>query len=239
MEQEVKNAKNQQVNLGAPIMIGLIVLGLFIFLGIKQFRTADRIVSVKGLCEKEVAADRAIYPISYFVLGNDVQSLYSETKQKNSTIVNFLQKNGIEESEITISAPSITDTRTEYNNNKPYNYSVKTVITVYTTKVDVVRDLIGKQAQLMNMGIVTTGNDWENRTQFMFTGLNNIKPEMIEEATANARASAEKFAKDSKSKLGKIKQASQGQFSISDRDENTPYIKTVRVVTSLDYFLKD
>ena len=80
---------------------------------------------------------------------------------------------------------------------------------------------------------------WEYKTEYSFTKLNDIKPEMIEEATKNAREAAEKFAQDSDSKLGKIKKASQGQFSISDRDSNTPYIKSVRVVSSIDYFLND
>ena len=74
---------------------------------------------------------------------------------------------------------------------------------------------------------------------YEFTGLNDIKPQMIEDATKNARAAAEKFAKDSDSKLGKIKSASQGQFTIANRDENTPYIKSVRVVTTVTYYLKN
>ena len=82
-------------------------------------------------------------------------------------------------------------------------------------------------------------NAWDHQTEYSFNGLNDIKPAMIEEATVNAREAAEKFAKDSNSKLGKIRQASQGQFSISDRDINTPYIKNVRVVTNVVYYLND
>ena len=82
------------------------------------------------------------------------------------------------------------------------------------------------------------GGDYRFNVSYEFTGLNEVKPEMIEEATRNARAAAEKFAKDSDSRLGKIRNASQGQFSIANRDENTPYIKTVRVVTTINYYLK-
>jgi hypothetical protein len=96
-----------------------------------------------------------------------------------------------------------------------------------------------RQSDLLKQGIAITGGDYRFSTQFLFTGLNDIKPQMIEEATKNARASAEKFAADSDSELGKIRTANQGQFTISDRDANTPYIKSVRVVTTVDYYLKD
>ena len=93
--------------------------------------------------------------------------------------------------------------------------------------------VLGKQ------GIVIRGHDYENRTEYLFTGLNDIKPDMIEEATRNARVVAEKFAADSDSSLGKIKQARQGQFSISDRDQNNPHMKKIRVVSTIEYYLSD
>lgn len=117
--------------------------------------------------------------------------------------------------------------------------AVTTVLTVVTDKVDLVRSLMQRQGDLLKQGVAVTGGDYQYRTQFLYTGLNTIKPGMIEEATANARTAAEKFAHDSKSKLGKIRSATQGQFSIEDRDENTPYIKSVRVVTTVEYYLKD
>ena len=92
---------------------------------------------------------------------------------------------------------------------------------------------------MLKQGIAITEGEYRYNTVYSFTGLNDIKPQMIEEATRNARAAAMKFAQDSGSKLGKIKNASQGQFTISDRDENTPYIKNVRVVTTVNYYLKD
>lgn len=95
------------------------------------------------------------------------------------------------------------------------------------------------QSELVKKGIALTSGDYQYQKQFLFTGLNKIKPGMIEEATKNARASAVKFAQDSDSKLGKIQSADQGQFSISDRDANTPYIKSVRVVTTINYYLED
>jgi len=237
MEKE-NSCSSGKITSGLAIMTGLILLGLFVKDGLIESR-ADRYVNVKGLCEKEVYADKVIYPIKYIVLGNDIQDLYSQTREKNAILTDYLKENGISEDEITVSAPIVTDTRTEYGERKPYNFSVKTIVTVCTPKVDVVRALVSNQGELMNKGIVTASNEWENTVQYSFNGLNEIKPEMIAEATANARVAAEQFAKDSDSRLGKIRRATQGQFSISDRDENTPYIKVVRVVTSVDFTLKN
>ena len=98
---------------------------------------------------------------------------------------------------------------------------------------------MSEQSQLIKKGITLSSDNWENPTEFKFEGLNELKPEMVEEATKNARQTAEKFAKDSESKLGKIKRASQGSFSIENRDSNTPYIKRVRVVSSITYYLSE
>ena len=141
-----------------------------------------------------------------------------------------------------INAPEIIDLKADrYSNqeNTAYRYNVTSVITVTSNKVDLIRDLVTEQGELLKRGIAVTGGDYRYNIQYEYTGLNTIKPKMIEEATKNAREAAEKFAKDSDSKLGKIRHAYQGQFSISDRDANTPYIKKVRVVTTIDYSLED
>ena len=122
--------------------------------------------------------------------------------------------------------------------NMQFRYNVTTVITVTSSKVDLVRSLITEQGELLNRGIAITSGDYRYNVNYAYTGLNKIKPQMIEEATKNARTAAEKFAKDSDSKLGKIR-TYQGQFSIEDRDANTPYLKKVRVVTSIEYLLED
>ena len=105
--------------------------------------------------------------------------------------------------------------------------------------MDLIRKLISSQGELLKQGVAITSGDYRYNVQYEYTGLNKIKPQMIEEATKNARQAAEKFAEDSDSKLGKIRKANQGQFSITDRDANTPYIKKVRVVTTIDYSLED
>lgn len=227
---------------GLAIMAGLIVMGLMIPRAVEKFRSYDRVVNVKGLCEKEVKADRVIWPIVYKVMANDIQSIYDQTAANNAAVVSFLESGGIRTSEITVSVPQISDKyANEYGgNDRAFRYIVKNVITVYSSDVDAVLSLMGRQSELLKKGVVTEGgNQWENPVEFKYEGLNDIKPVMIEEATRNAREVADKFAKDSGSKLGKIKTASQGTFSIEDRDSNTPYIKKVRVVTSVTYYLKN
>lgn len=227
---------------GLFVMIGLIVLGMMMPRAVDKFRSFDRTVNVKGLCEKEVKADKVIWPVVYRVMANDVQSVYDQTDRNNAAIIDFLKAGGIKESEITVSVPEISDKyATEYgSNDRAFRYIAKNVITVYTSDVDAVLALMSKQSDLLKKGIVTGGgNQWENPVEFKYEGLNEIKPEMIEEATRNAREAAEKFAKDSDSRLGKIKTANQGTFTIENRDSNTPYIKKVRVVTSVTYYLKN
>lgn len=227
---------------GLFVAIGLMLLGIFINSGIKSFKMLDRVVTVKGLSEIEMPADRVLWPITYTELGNDLQEVYTTVEKKNNTIISFLTENGISRDEITASAPSVVDRQAEmYNGNtqSPYRYNVTSVVTVSSENVDKVRELMVKQTSLLKSGIAITTANWQFRTQFLFTKLNDVKPKMIEEATKNARASAEKFAEDSQSKLGKIKTATQGQISISDRDENTPYIKILRVVTTVEYMLED
>ena len=223
------------------LAIGMLLLGVFINNGFSEFAQKDRSVNVKGLAEMEVPADKVTWPLVYKSLGNDLGALYDDIKRSNQTILGFLKEKGIEEAEISVNAPEIIDQKAERysNNDSPYRYNVTSVITVTSTKVDLVRKLISEQGELLKRGIAITGGDYRYNVSFEYTSLNKIKPGMIEEATKNAREAAEKFAKDSESKLGKIRHANQGQFSISDRDANTPYIKKVRVVTTIEYSLED
>ena len=223
------------------LAIGLVALGAQIKQGIDNFVNKDRVVTVKGLAEMEVPANKVTWPLIYKEVGNDLSTLYNKINDTNKAIVNFLKKKGISESEISINAPEIIDMQAErYNSNPvPYRYNVTTVITVTSNKVDLVRSLISEQSELLKQGIAITGGDYRYNIQFDYTSLNEIKPQMIEEATKNAREAAQKFAKDSDSELGKIRRAYQGQFSIENRDANTPYIKRIRVVTTIDYSLED
>lgn len=240
--EELKKERKISVDnegLGCCLMIGLVVGALLLGNAIRASRADDRVVSVKGLCEREVKADKVICPFAYKEGGDNLQQLYRTIEEKNGVIIEFLKDAGISEEEITIAAPKVVDTRTEWSGSQNrYAYIVTSVVTVCTDKVDEIIALQSRQGELLQRGIATAAC-WEYQTVYSFTKLNDIKPSMIETATKNARETAEKFAADSNSKLGKIKRATQGQFSITDRDSNTPYMKNVRVVTSVDYYLKD
>ncbi|MCQ2174492.1 MAG: SIMPL domain-containing protein [Bacteroidales bacterium] len=218
--------------------VAVIIAGAMLPVSVSRFKSYDRTVEVKGLCEREVMADKAILPLTFKVVGNDLSAAVLETEKNNRTIVEFLKSGGISEEEISVEAPKISDKfANEYgNNDRVYRYLCTGIVTVCTSDVEAVLSLKARLSELLKAGI-TLSENWENVTEFKFEALNDIKPEMIEEATANAREAARKFAKDSDSRLGKIKTASQGTFSIEDRDSNTPYIKKVRVVTYVTYYL--
>lgn len=219
-------------------MIGLLALALSLPVSVGRFKSSERTVGVRGLCEREVPADKAIWPISFKVVGDDLGLLYREMESKTATVREFLSEGGIPEGEITVALPKISDKfAQEYGgNDRTYRYVASCTITVCSSSVEKVLALMASQSDLIKKNIVLS-NDWDSTPRFEFEGLNALKPEMIEEATKNARAAAEKFAKDSGSRLGKIRTASQGVFSIDDRDSNTPSIKKVRVVTNVTYYL--
>lgn len=230
--------KNLRIE-SAILAVGLALLGVFVYNGINSLAKRDRVVSVRGLAEKEVQADRVIWPLAYKTVGDDLGSVYRDISSANKKIQTFLIKNGIKASDITNGAPQVNDLWTnEYRDNvNRQRYNATSVTTVSSSDVAKVRALMTRTGELLSQGIAIAPNDYNYPIQFDFTSLNKIKPQMIEQATKNARDAAEKFAKDSESKLGKIKSAQQGLFSIKDRDSNTPYIKEVRVVTTVDYYL--
>lgn len=223
---------------GLYVMIGLMALAFMLPLCVIMLKNYERTVVVKGLCEREVPADKVIWPLSFKVVGNDISRIYAENADKCATIEAFLKEGGIPESDITVALPKISDKfAQEYGgNDRTFRYVLTQVITVCSTDVPAVLELMKKQSALIARDIIFQ-NDWDCQTRFLFEGLNELKPEMIEEATRNAREVAQKFAKDSGSRLGKIRTATQGTFSIEDRDASTPEVKKVRVVTNVTYCL--
>ena len=224
-------------------ILGVAVLGLgaFLYCAMMHTKDRDRVVSVKGLSEREVKADYVIWPIVFKEVGSDLVALYESVQNKTATLEKFLLDNGVAAEEISKASPDITDTESEIyaSEKRSQRYVATVVMTVASKDVEKLREIMGKQGELLKQGIAFSGDDYRYRKIYSFNGLNEIKPTMIDEANKNARAAAEKFATDSESKLGKIKTATQGVFSIEDRDENTPYIKKVRVVTNVQYFLED
>lgn len=223
------------------LAVGLALLGLCVYWGLCGLAQRDREVSVRGLAEREVMADHVIWPIVYKTTGNDLQALYDDINTANNKIVSFLKRNGVKADEINVGAPQIIDLRADRYNERQSErdrYNVTSTLTVSTSQVETVRGLIPRMGELLREDVAISAQEYGMTPQYEFQSLNKIKPEMIEEATKNAREAAEKFAKDSESSLGKIKNATQGLFSIEDRDQFTPYIKKIRVVTSVDYYLK-
>lgn len=228
--------------LGVFVFIGLSALGYLLGDAAIEYKQYDRSVTVKGLSEREFEADIVIWPIQFTAAGNDLESLYGSIEQSTVKTQAFLNNNGISREEVTLSVPAITDkSAQQYGNNaKPeFRYTAFQTITVYSKNIAAVRSVMGSLSELGKQGIVFTGGNYQSATEYIFTRLNEVKPEMIEEATRKAREVAEKFASDSNSVLGKIKKASQGQFSISERDKNNPHIKKIRVVSTIEYYLSD
>ena len=229
---------NEKIVAACVIGFAIIVMGFAHRSGIVAFKDMDRSVTVKGLAEKEVKADKVTWPLVYKELGNDPAEMYDLLTQKNKKVLAFLKSAGIKESDISVNPPVISDRQADNYSNEIMNYRYKatSVITVTSTEVDKVRTLMRRQSELMKQGIALVTEEYSgNGVVYEFTGLNKVKPDMIEEATKNARKTAQKFADDSGSSLGEIRNAQQGQFSIEDRDANTPYIKRLRVVNTVEY----
>jgi len=225
----------------ALIAFGLVCLGWFIKAGIDNFSEKDRKVNVKGLAEREVEADKVTWPIVSKEVGNDLPGLYDKIGATQQKIKAFLLRNGIKQEELTENAPQVMDLQArEYSDaNKPYRYIVTSVITVTSQQVKQVRKIIARQGDLLKEGVAIVDGGYENPVKYEYVSFQEMKPKMMQEAIENAEKTAQQFAENSHSQLNKIVSADQGQFSIDNRDENTPYIKKVRVVTTVTYSLKD
>lgn len=238
--------------LGALLALGLVVGGWALGAQIKATRLADRYVTVRGLVERKVKSDLAIWPLSYKEAGNDLALVYAKSEVDKKAILQFLEQMGIQSAEIEVGVVRVVDTQaSEYGgaNRAPYRYIVEQQITVRTSRVDQVAAAAQKTSQLLQKGIVLNSDRGGSLT-YKFTGLNSIKPDMITEATRNARAAADRFAADSGSQVGSIRQATQGVFSILPADQGdsegeyggysagSSLMKTVRVVTSVQYYLE-
>jgi hypothetical protein len=250
-----QTTRNGNALTGLLIAIGLIVGGWVLGAEIKAMRLSDRYVSVKGLVERTVKSDLAIWAINYKEAGDELAGVYGKTETDKKSILDFLAQQGIQSNEIALGVVRVIDTQAnEYGggNRSAHRYIVEQQITVTTSRVDQVAAAAQKSMLLLQKGIVLDSGHGQSVT-YKFTGLNSIKPDMITEATRNARAAADRFASDSGSKLGKIRQANQGVFSIvaagqgsTGADENdysntadSSIMKTVRVVTSVDYYLEN
>ncbi len=230
------------VVLAASLLLGFIALGWLVGHAAVKVKRLERSVAVKGQAEREVPADIAIWPLTFQEASNDLNALFGALQRKNAQITEFLAGHGIERDAISVAAPTVNDLYAQSYGDKSkivYRYTANSTVTVYSKDVEAVRKAMKDVITLGKQGVALSGEGYQNQTQFEFSGLAKLKPEMIEEATKNARSVAEKFAEDSESRLGKIRSAQQGQFSIENRDSTTPHIKKVRVVSTIEYYLAD
>ena len=245
LETNVKNHSsmaNGHLFLAIGILFGLTILGYLLANAAIDYKQLDRSITVKGLSEREYPANIVIWPIGFMTTANTLEDLYGSVDKNTIKIKRFLIEKGVTEKEISFSSPTINDRLVQQygQSNKPtFRYSASQTVTVYSHNVMKVRAIMNQLSELGKKGIIFTGNNYRTKVDYLFTQLNEIKPDMIEEATRKAREVADKFASDSNSTLGKIKRASQGQFSIRNRDQSSPHIKKIRVVSTVQYYLSD
>ncbi len=229
------------------LALGIALGGLFIGHGFASGRAADRYVEVKGLAEREVTADLALWPLRYVSTGDDLAATQTQITRNTRQVYAFLARNKIDTSSVQLQALEVSDA---FANRFPGErggprYVIQQTVMVRSGSPDVVRLASQRVSELVAAGVVlsSTGEYGIGGPTFVFTKLNQLKPSMVREATANARAAAEQFAADSRSELGGIRQANQGVFVILPRDqapgvnEGAQLQKTVRVVSTVQYFL--
>jgi hypothetical protein len=237
--------------LGVCLLLGLVVGGWVLGSEIKDIKLADRYVTVKGLVERIVKSDMAIWPVSFKETGNDLPQVFAKSQTDKEAVLKFFAAQGVTPKEISVGQIKVTDKlANEYSgNNTGPRYIVEQTVTVQSGDVDKIAKAGEKTADLVQAGIVVGGSEGQGGIKYKFNGLNALKPDMITEATRNARDSANRFAADSGSQVGSIKSASQGVFSISAADSistgddgggdsgDASMMKKVRVVATVDYYL--
>ena len=228
--------------------LSLVLAGWFIGNGFARGRADDRYVEVKGLSEREVNADVALWPLRFAASGNELPAVQQQVVRHTADVLAFLKRNGIDSGSVEVRELDVFDANAErYAGSRPGpRFIIQQTVMVRSGNPGTVLAASQRVGELVSAGVVlSSGREFGySGPTYMFTQLNSFKPEMIAEATANARAAAEQFARDSRSKLGKIKIANQGVFVIMARDqapgvnEANQIQKTVRVVSTIQYFLR-
>lgn len=229
----------KQIIAASILALGIVSAGWLTsqsYLSVNQQRT----VSVKGLSERVVKADLAVVTFRYSNTAQTLEKLYEHSKQSQQAIIAFLKNAGFDTHSIQLGLPTITDNfNSDYNTNqKSERFKATNQIILVDGNVDSVRKTLQQTDKLVSEGIVIDGVN----VVYRYTSLNNIKQEMLTKGVKNAQSAAKVFAKNADARLGKIKYASQGQFSINDASgdyRNDDIMKKVRVVSSVTYYLED
>lgn len=222
--------------LGAFLALGLAIFGLQFGNAVRHGREFDRYFTVR-----EVKATYAIWPLRYAVAAEELPALRTEMEHARGLVLQFLAENRIPAAECTFGLPVIRDRADERRDRDQIQlprYTATLTLVVRSRQVDTVKQAIQKSDALIAQGLPLLNEDYGYRIEFGYDAINELKPAMIEEATANARAAAEKFAQDSHAKVGRIRKATQGVVEIGDRDIASPEQKVVRVVTTVEFFIE-
>ncbi|WP_420560910.1 SIMPL domain-containing protein [Tepidicaulis sp.] len=232
---------------GALVGLGVAAGGYFIGTGYYDAHMGNRVVSVKGLSERNVTADLAFWPIRFVATGNDLTEVQGKIRADAEAIRAFLGKYGFEDAGIELQSLQVTDVAAQPYRSGPIDnrFIISQLLMLRSEEVEKVAEAARSASELVEAGVILSSDMGPSQPIYLFKSLAELKPEMLDEATARAREAAQSFAEDSDSKLGGIKRANQGVFQILARDqapgisESSQIAKRVRVVSSIDYFLVD
>ncbi|SFR41971.1 hypothetical protein SAMN05216203_0137 [Marinobacter daqiaonensis] len=228
------------------IGVSLIVSASILRDGLTGLKTGDRYVTVKGVAEQDVDADLALWPIRFAASGNTLEAARESASRSRESVMAFLKLQAIPDDAVELQRLEVMDTRA--NPYQSEHTTPKVIISqtlmVRTDQVERIRQAARNVSDLVDSGVLLQSDYGPTGPTYLFTRLNDIKPRMIQEATAAALESARQFARDADATLGGLRRANQGVFQILARDqapgitaEQQPF-KTVRVVSTFDYYLE-
>ncbi|MBY0328588.1 SIMPL domain-containing protein [Patescibacteria group bacterium] len=209
----------------------LVVCAAVFFVSARNFSKQGEYVEVKGLSEKIVKADTAIWSMTFEVKSNSSDALYADTEKNITSIKTFLKQQGFEDTEISVAPLNIYQ---DTYKDAAFRYNSSNRVAVYTKKVDLAKSASNETLTLVKQGVVLS----QNNIEFEFSDLNSIKPEMLSEAIKNARDTATQIADNSGSAVGSVSRGNQGVFDITDKDPGSPEFKKIRLVSTLRFLLK-
>ena len=227
--------------------LAIVMAGLLVGRGIERFRAADRSVSVKGVAERAVQADVGLWPVRMVAADNDLDAAQRKIARDRRTVLLFLARFGLDSTATQLQGFEVVDTRANpYQSGvAPNRFIINATVMVRTGDPEKIREASQRVADLVASGVVlSSGGPGYGGPTYLFTRLNDLKPQMLAEATANARKAAGEFARQSGSKVGGIRRASQGVFEILPRDPSPGVMqegqiqKTLRVVATIEYALR-
>ncbi|GBO87395.1 SIMPL domain-containing protein [Marinobacter salsuginis] len=232
----------------ASLILGIsaIISAALISDGLTDLKTGDRYVTVKGVAERQVTADLALWPIRFVATGASLSEAQDKARSSRDAIIAFLKLQAIDQDAVELQRLDVTDTRANpyQTNNGEQKFIISQTLMVRSTDIARIRQAAQGVSELVDSGVVLSSDYGPSGPTYLFNGLNDIKPEMIAEATASAREAAAQFAQDAKAELGGLRRANQGVFQILARDqapgimEGQQPVKTVRVVSTVEYYLR-